>query len=79
MKIGVDASRLTEEGRTGTQNYLYYLLQELAKLDKINKYILYFREYHGQAFADEVSLGNENFSYTVLPKFISWTQVSMAY
>ena len=27
----------------------------------------------------EVSLGNENFSYKVLPKFISWTQVSLAY
>jgi glycosyltransferase involved in cell wall biosynthesis len=79
MKIGVDASRLTEEGRTGTQNYLYYLLQELSKLDKTNKYILYFRNDPGQAFMDEVSLGNENFSYKVLPKFISWTQVSLAY
>jgi len=79
MKIGVDASRLTSEGRTGTQNYLYYLLGELSKIDKKNKYVLYFKDEPKVTLLDEIFQGNENFTHKVLPTIGSWTQVSLAY
>ena len=40
MKIGVDASRLTNKNRTGTENYLYYLLQALSKKDTKHEFVL---------------------------------------
>lgn len=79
MKIGIDASRLTRKDRTGTENYLYYLVQELSRVDKTNKYILYFRETPSEDFISELTRRNEKFSYKVLPKLVSWTQVSLAY
>jgi glycosyltransferase involved in cell wall biosynthesis len=78
MKIGVDASRLTRKDRTGTENYLYYLLQEISKIDKKNEYLLYFREEPTQELISAVTSDNKNFTYKVLPKRGSWTQISLA-
>jgi glycosyltransferase involved in cell wall biosynthesis len=41
MKIGIDVSRANKKHRTGTEWYAYYLVRELALLDKDNEYILY--------------------------------------
>jgi glycosyltransferase involved in cell wall biosynthesis len=78
MKIGIDASRLTIDKRTGTENYLYYLVIEWAKSNTIDDFILYFREKPGKKLWQELSLGNENFSYKVIPSKYSWTQVGLA-
>lgn len=78
MKIGIDASRLTQEGRTGTENYLYFIVRNLAKIDKENKYVLFFKNDISNEFEKELFQGNQNFSYKLVKPFLSWTQVSLA-
>ncbi|MBU1167035.1 glycosyltransferase family 4 protein [Patescibacteria group bacterium] len=41
MLIGIDASRAAKDNRSGTENYSYYLIKYLAKIDQENDYILY--------------------------------------
>lgn len=41
MLIGIDASRARRKNRTGTENYTYYLLLNLFKIDRENQYLLY--------------------------------------
>lgn len=41
MLIGIDASRANRGHKSGTEWYSYYLIKELAKIDKTNQYILY--------------------------------------
>jgi len=42
MRIGIDASRITREQRTGTEGYALSLIRTLLELDDRNEYILYF-------------------------------------
>ncbi len=44
MLVGVDASRVQAEGRTGTEAYSLYLLRELLRLGGPHRFRLYFRE-----------------------------------
>jgi glycosyltransferase involved in cell wall biosynthesis len=44
MLIGIDASRANRVHKSGTEWYSYYLIKELARLDKVNRYILYTDE-----------------------------------
>ena len=78
MLIGIDASRLTEKNRTGTENYLYYVVNCLSKIDDKNKYILYFREQPSETFWNTLASNNKNFYYKVVKKYISWTQISLS-
>ncbi len=80
MKIGIDASRLTEFNRTGTENYLYYVVKSLSKLDFKNEYILYLKHEPGKdgRFWRDLTGGNGRFSYKVLGSSLSWTQVALA-
>lgn len=41
MIIGIDASRANRKNKTGTEWYSFYLIKNLAAIDKKNKYILY--------------------------------------
>lgn len=41
MIIGIDTSRANRNHKSGTEWYSYYLIKELARLDKINRYVLY--------------------------------------
>jgi glycosyltransferase involved in cell wall biosynthesis len=44
MLIGIDASRAAYPQRTGTENYSLFLIRALLKLDRENRYRLYFRQ-----------------------------------
>ena len=55
MKIGIDASRLTQTKRTGTENYLYYLVKAISKSDTKNQYVLYFKEEPDPSFISELT------------------------
>ena len=71
--IGFDGSRAFAGRRTGTENYSYQLLKNLAKIDKVNNYIVYLRPAAKQ--------GNDwpgNFQFQVInwPRF--WTQGGLA-
>ncbi len=41
MLIGIDASRANRDHKSGTEWYSYYLIKQLAAIDKDNQYILY--------------------------------------
>lgn len=78
MLIGVDCSHLTEEGRTGTENYLYNLLKNLATVDLENEYLLYFRTAPSKNFWDEICKRNIKWQYKVIDSKVSWVQVGLA-
>ncbi len=77
MKIGIDASRLIETGRTGTENYLYNLVRAWAQNDQGNTFVLYFKNEPSAQFWNELTFGNKNFSFYTVNEFFSWTQVSL--
>lgn len=79
MKIGIDASRLTEHKRTGTGNYLYQVIKSLSLIDKSNTYIVYFSENPSPEFIGDLFNQNPNFTHKTVKKVISWTQLSLAY
>ena len=74
MLIGIDASRIAAEDKTGTENYSYNLIKSLAKIDKSNRYVLYFNQ-PPQFF----EIGQPNFAVKILkaPRF--WTQGRLAF
>ncbi|PIP17482.1 MAG: glycosyl transferase family 1 [Parcubacteria group bacterium CG23_combo_of_CG06-09_8_20_14_all_35_9] len=77
MLIGIDASRANKIRKTGTEWYSYYLIRNLAKIDKKNRYLLYSKEPLREGLKD---LG-KNFKSKVLswpPKFL-WTQARLSW
>ncbi len=44
MLIGIDASRAAYRQRTGTENYSLFLIRAILKLDRENRYRLYFSQ-----------------------------------
>ena len=79
MLIGVDCGHLLEGGRTGTQNYLYNLLRNLALVDVENEYLLYFRTAPSDGFWYAISQNNKKWKYSVLHNKRFWTQVGLAH
>jgi len=74
MVIGIDASRANLARKTGTEWYSFYVIQNLALLDKKNKYILYLDRNPSDEFRSVVK-NNPNFSFKVLkwPFNFFWT------
>lgn len=56
MLIGFDGSRAFVKNRTGTENYSYQLLVNLAKVDHENEYIVYLRPENLECHPELVSL-----------------------
>ncbi len=67
MIIGIDASRANRQRKTGTEWYSFYLIKNLAIIDKTNKYWLYLNTPPTQELIDAVS-NNQNFSF----KYLKW-------
>lgn len=65
MIIGIDASRANLKHRTGTEWYSFYLIKNLAVIDKKNKYILYVNKEPNLDLQKAVS-ENENFKFKLL-------------
>ncbi|MCA9390630.1 glycosyltransferase family 1 protein, partial [candidate division WWE3 bacterium] len=66
MHIGIDASRVNIDERTGTENYSYHVINALAKIDTENDYTLYFREKPKSKFFQELTNNNKNFEALVI-------------
>lgn len=79
MKIGIDASRLKRKDRTGTENYLYFVLKDIFKIDDQNEYILYFDEIPSPILLAELGVDNKRIKYKTIKKLLSWTQISLAF
>lgn len=89
MKIGFDGSRAfpsTSSGqvnRTGTENYSYQLLLNLAKIDKKNEYIVYLRPHSQTPGVSFLTPGVKrrwpgNFKFKTLNWPRLWTQAGLA-
>lgn len=74
MLIGIDASRANLKRKTGTEWYSFYLIKNLAKIDKENKYVLYLNKEASVDLQAAVA-ANKNFSIKVLkwPFYSFWT------
>ncbi len=71
MVIGIDASRANLLRKTGTEWYSFYLIKNLATLDKENQYILYLNNPASPELVKAVE-HNPNFSF----KLLHWPFVS---
>ncbi|MEX0617014.1 MAG: glycosyltransferase family 1 protein [Candidatus Woykebacteria bacterium] len=69
MNIGIDASRIATEERSGTENYTLQLLKAILDKDKKNRYTLYFNKL---PLFFEVT--QENVSTRYIPLTYLWTQ-----
>jgi glycosyltransferase involved in cell wall biosynthesis len=69
MTIGIDASRANRDFKTGTEWYSYYLITNLIKIDRENKYILYSDKPLNQAFLNDLKLENNK---NVRIKVLEW-------
>lgn len=74
MIIGIDASRANRQRKTGTEWYSFYLIQNLAVIDKTNKYWLYLNTPPTPELIDAVR-DNPNFTFKYLkwPLYSFWT------
>lgn len=74
MLIGIDASRANRQHKTGTEWYSFYLIKNLAEIDKTNKYRLYLDTLPAPEL-QEIIKDNPNFSVKVLywPFYSFWT------
>jgi glycosyltransferase involved in cell wall biosynthesis len=74
MIIGIDASRASNDLRTGTENYSLNLILNLAKVDRYNHYILYVRD----QYAKELDTLPKNFEIKIIPNKKFWTQIGLS-
>jgi glycosyltransferase involved in cell wall biosynthesis len=65
MIIGIDASRANLRRKTGTEWYSFYLIKNLAIIDKENKYILYLNKLPSAELQAAIEI-NPNFSLKIL-------------
>lgn len=74
MIIGIDASRANRQRKTGTEWYSFYLIQNLARIDKTNKYWLYLNMPPTSELTAAVK-DNPNFTFKYLhwPLYSFWT------
>ncbi|MDD5416230.1 MAG: glycosyltransferase family 1 protein [Candidatus Daviesbacteria bacterium] len=76
MVIGFDGSRAFTGQRTGTENYSYQLLKNLAKIDRINQYIVYLRPLGTQGVP--LQGWPDNFRFRTINWLRLWTQGGLA-
>jgi glycosyltransferase involved in cell wall biosynthesis len=71
--IGIDASRAVRANRTGTEVYSWEIIRSLAKIDTINRYLLY-----APHMPRERMVLPDNFEWRILPQRRLWSQVRLA-
>ncbi len=73
MHIGIDVSRIAIDERTGTENYTLRLIEAISKLDKNNRYTLYFNK-----LPHFFEVTQKNIGTRFLPLPYLWTQARLA-
>lgn len=75
MIIGIEAERANNPQKTGVEHYAKQLILHLAKIDKINSYVLYLRTRPENWFTRLP----ENFKIKVMPFPVFWTQLRLSW
>ncbi|PLX25294.1 hypothetical protein C0580_02835 [Candidatus Parcubacteria bacterium] len=74
--IGLEATRANKQYKTGTEWYAWHLLQEFKKLNKDNKFVVYYKDY----LAGDLKDAPDNFIFKKLAwsfkKF--WTHIRLS-
>jgi glycosyltransferase involved in cell wall biosynthesis len=78
MLIGLNGQRLLLENPAGPEKYTFNIYRALSKIDTTNNYIIYFTHKPSKDYFEQLTNGNKNFSYVVVPKLLSWTQMGLA-
>lgn len=78
MLIGLNGQKILIEDPAGPEKYTINLYKSLAKIDSRNRYIVYFEKKPEDSFFKELTGGSPFFSYKILKKRLSWTQISLA-
>lgn len=78
MKIGLNGQKLLLPNPAGPEKYTYNLFNALALIDKENEYVIYFDKKPDKNWFEKLTNSNPNFTYTVVPKLLAWTQISLA-
>jgi len=78
VKIALNGQKLVTQEPAGPEVYALNTIRSLASIDSVNTYTVYFDRPPAESFWQELSAGNPNFSYRVLPGGLSWTHVSLA-
>jgi len=73
MNIGIDASRIATDQKTGTENYTARLIESIIRFDYENKYTLYFNK-----TPKYFEISQKNVSTRVIPMTRFWTQFRLA-
>lgn len=73
MHVGIDASRITTDERSGTENYTLRLVESISVTDKKNRYTLYFNQ-----LPRFFEITQKNISTRHIPLTYLWTQVRLA-
>ncbi|MCD4705310.1 glycosyltransferase family 4 protein [bacterium] len=76
MRIGIDASRLNLEQKTGTEWYAYYIIKNLLDIDRKNQYFLFSREKLPAEFLNYSNVNNIILKWP-LKKF--WTLIRLSF
>lgn len=75
MRIGIEAERANNPQKTGVEHYAKELILHLAKIDRVNEYILYLRT----SPEDWLRKLPKNFRVKVMPFPIFWTQIRLSW
>lgn len=78
MIIGLNGQRLLIDNPAGPEKYTHNIYNGLAKIDKVNKYIIYFSEAPSEDYFKKLTEENNNFSFKTLSSKFSWTQKSLS-
>jgi glycosyltransferase involved in cell wall biosynthesis len=79
MRIGLNAQILSTPNPAGPEMFAKKIYRALAQVDHQNNYVLYFEKEPTSELIQFLTSGNPNFSHKVLPKKLSWTQISLAH
>ena len=75
MTIGIEAERANHPQKTGVEHYAKQLIEHLAKIDSVNRYVLYLRTRPEPWFLNLP----KNFRVKVIPFPIFWTQIRISW
>ncbi|HSX38996.1 MAG TPA: glycosyltransferase family 1 protein [Candidatus Saccharimonadales bacterium] len=77
-KIGINGERLLIKEPAGPENYIYNIINALAKIDSANEYTIYLTKNPESDYFNKLTNANSKFKFKVIKSSLSWTQSGLA-